>query len=152
MVGRGVQSKKLDIERVRKPRQGMPVSLFKRGERPCHRAPVKTRAHILVLDHITVIVITQESRMHGTAVERERARRQQQANDQSALAARSKSIRHMIIESGFEREASWIVGTKDKAQRFFAGPFSWRKDLLGFVARRGGELFRFSNWPDRASG
>jgi len=29
----------------------------------------------------------------------------------------------MIIESGFQLEASWIVGTKDKAQRFFAGLF-----------------------------
>src|SRR5579872_1228230 len=112
MVGRGVQSKKLDIERVRKPRQGMPVSLFKRGEGPGNGAPVNARAHMRILDHIAVIVITQESRMHGTAVERERARHQQQANDQSALAARSKSTRHMIIESGFEREASWIVGTK----------------------------------------
>ena len=61
--------------------------------------------------------------MHGTAVERERAGRQEQANDQGALAARSGSSRHMIIESGFQLEASWIVGTKDKAQRFFAGLF-----------------------------
>jgi len=56
--------------------------------------------------------------MCNTAVESDRAGRQQQTKNQSALPAGSESIRHMVIESGFEREASWIVGTKKrKAQR-----------------------------------
>lgn len=57
----------------------------------------------------------------------------------------------MIIESGFKWEASWIVGTKRKAQQF-AGLFLSLTSLFGFVARRGSELFRFGNWSDRASG
>ena len=115
VVGGRAQSKKLDIESVGKPRQRVPVRLFKRGERPADSAPVKARTYIWILDYIAVIVVAQESRMHGAAVDRQSTRRQQQAKNDSALAARSESIRHMIIESGFEPEASWIVGTKKKS-------------------------------------
>jgi hypothetical protein len=151
MVAGRVQSKKLDIERMGKPGQGMPVGLFKRGERPCNGAPVKTRAHMLVLDYIAVIVVTEESGMCGAAVERQSTRRQQQAKNRGALAARSGSIRHMIIESGFQLEASWIVGTKKKAQQF-CWAIAGVKSLFGFVARCGRELLRLGNRPDRATG
>ena len=50
--------------------------------------------------------------MCNPAIERNCTDGQQQTKDYGALP---ESIRHMLIESGFEREASWIVGTNNKS-------------------------------------
>ena len=90
----------------------MPVGLFERGECPSDSAPVNARAHIGILYYVSVIVIAKERRMCNPGIERTCTDGQQQTKDYGALP---ESIRHMIIESGFEREASWIVGTKKKS-------------------------------------
>ena len=90
----------------------MPVGLFERGECPSDSAPVNARAHIGILYYVSVIVIAKECRMCNPAIERNCTDGQQQTKDYGALP---ESIRHMLIESGFEREASWIVGTNNKS-------------------------------------
>jgi hypothetical protein len=92
---------------------------------------------MLVLDYIAVIVVTEESGMCGAAVERQSARRQQQAKNRGALTARSGSIRHMIIESGFLLEASWIVGTKKDSPAGLLG-YGWSEKFI---------WFRCQAWP-----
>ena len=108
MLFRRIQSENLAIQRMGKPGQRVPVGLLKRGERPSDSAPVNARAHLRIFDDIAIVVVAQEFGAEHAVVKRQGTQRQQQAKNQAALAPGAQADRHIIIESGFKRQDSWI--------------------------------------------
>ena len=92
---------------------------------------MNTRACIGILYYVSVIVIAKECRMCNPGIEGNCTDGQQQTKDYGAL---TESIRHMIIESDFEREASWIVGTNNKSPAV-CWAFSFMKESIWFRCR-----------------
>jgi hypothetical protein len=56
----GVQIEQVDIQRMRKPGYGMPVSGVVRGESPSHGVPVKTISDMSVVGNVNVVVVVDE--------------------------------------------------------------------------------------------
>jgi hypothetical protein len=60
VVAGRVELKKLVIQGVRKPGQGMPVGRIVGGKRPCDRLTGQTRFHVDVIGYILVVVVINE--------------------------------------------------------------------------------------------
>jgi hypothetical protein len=71
-----VQLEELAIESVRQPGERMPISCVKGCERPFHRVPGQTCAHVIVMQKIDFVVEVREPVMDDRSVESQRQKRQ----------------------------------------------------------------------------
>src|ERR1700679_3437684 len=85
MVASRVKVKKLVIQSMRQPGQGMPVSIIKRGKRPLHGVPRQTMLNMGIFQNVGLIVEIDELITNDGDVERERGHDQQETEDDDSL-------------------------------------------------------------------
>ncbi len=85
MVTSGVLAKELIVERVRQPREWMPVSLLLGSESPGDCVPTQAVADVRVLGDVAVVVIIDEGVAIDRVVERQTSRHEQEAQNYIAL-------------------------------------------------------------------
>ena len=100
VMSRRVQAKKLAVESVGKPGQGMPVRLIISGKSPFHCLPRQARPHMRVVRDVLIVVIVEEPVVSHGAVEHNHNRNQyqtqqhtqQQTPQQGAFLGRPKQL------------------------------------------------------------
>jgi hypothetical protein len=93
VVSRSVLMKQLIIERVREPRERMPVSLLHGGEGPGDRVPGHAVVDVRILGDIAIVVVVDERVAIDRIVERQRDYYEQETKDYVAPFGRREKAR-----------------------------------------------------------
>ena len=95
----GIEAEELAIERVRQPRQRMPVVFVERGEGPRNCPPAKARLDVRVLGNVGLIVVVDEGIMVDGIVDGDGCQDEQQGCEDELVARgrlRSADVRRFF--------------------------------------------------------
>src|SRR3984885_12961370 len=91
MMTGGVEMKKLNIERVRQPRQRMPeTSLSRRGQRPLETLPIESAADVGIVGDVAVVVAIDKRVARNRVVKNQSSQNQQQTQNCISLRRRGE--------------------------------------------------------------